>query len=300
MYPLLLKPAFKDYVWGGDALSKLYGMEKQRIAESWTLSDRKDGECTVQNGKYKDMTLSNVLALWGTGKLPHLVKLIDTKEKLSLQVHPDDAFALENERERGKSEVWYIIDNNEENAGVFCGVKEFFTKAEIIEKAKDGTLEEALVFHKAEKGAAFKILSGCPHGIGSGIFLAEVQDSSDITYRLYDYGRNTRQLHLEKAEKVLNVGTDSGRIIPKESFFPCGSAITLWEKDSFKACIFSFDGETKTVKNNKFLSFTILEGSLQLETDSESFSVCTGYTALVPPDTGFAFSGKGQFLITEF
>ncbi len=298
MYPLLLMPAFKNYVWGGSSLCQLYGIEKQIIAESWVLSDREDGDCTVMNGKYKGMPLSAVLKELGFQRLPHIVKLIDAKEKLSIQVHPDDAFALKHEGCIGKNEVWYII-NNEENAKIYCGVKNGYDKDSIIEASKNGTLEDALVSHRVKKGDAFKISCGCPHAIGNGVFLAEVQDSSDITYRLYDHGRNTRPLHLEKAEKVLRTDTDSGKLELCGVPTPQGSVTALWERDGFSAYVSRFDGASE-IRSNKLLSLTVLEGMLELNCTSEKLSVSTGCTALIFPDTKAELSGTCQLLITNF
>lgn len=215
-----LLPAFKDYLWGGTKLRDRYGKESdlEVIAESWELSAHKEGQSIVAGGRHKGMLFAEYLEKigrenWGwkcqsMDRFPILVKLIDARENLSVQVHPGDDYALKNENEYGKNEMWYVIDC-EEDAAIYCGFSRDVTKEEVRRRIEEDTILEILNRVPVRPGDAFYIPSGTVHAIGSGILLCEVQQSSNCTYRLYDYNRvdkygNRRQLHLEKALEVLD------------------------------------------------------------------------------------------------
>ena len=205
-YPLLLKPAIKDYIWGGRRLIDEYGFETngEIAAEAWMLSCHKDGTNTVLNGFYAGKTLDCVLAEWGfTERFPILIKLIDAKQKLSVQVHPDDAYALENEGELGKTEMWYVVDC-EPGAKLAYGFNENISADEFEKRIKDNTLDDFINYVPVKKGDVFFISAGTLHAIGEGILIAEVQQNSNTTYRVSDYGRlgadgKPRELHIAKS-----------------------------------------------------------------------------------------------------
>ena len=215
-----LQPIFKDYLWGGTRLRDEWGKkcDYDTIAESWEVSAHPAGESIVGSGRHKGMRFSNYLQLlgkeyWGwkcaaNSAFPILVKLIDAKEKLSVQVHPDDEYALEHENEYGKNEMWYIIDSDE-GAGLYCGFKRDLTRDEVKKHLEDNTILDDLNWVETKPGDVFFIPAGTVHAIGKGNLICEVQQSSNSTYRLYDYNRkdrygNTRELHIEKALDVLN------------------------------------------------------------------------------------------------
>ena len=218
MYPLLLKAPIKDYIWGGTRLKTEFGFEteKEIAAEGWMLSCHKDGTNTVLNGEFAGKILTEVLDIWGKEALgknaerftyfPLLIKLIDAKDKLSVQVHPDDSYALKNEGEYGKTEMWYVVDCDE-GASLIYGFNKEISKEEFESRIKDNTLSEVCNYVPVKKGDVFFIGAGTLHAIGEGILIAEVQQNSNTTYRVSDYGRlgadgNPRPLHIEKAVDV--------------------------------------------------------------------------------------------------
>lgn len=213
-----LKTACKDYIWGGTRLRQEYGRqsEAERIAESWMLSAHPDGPSVIENGGYQGMTLQQYLQKAGQSVLgtdcarfldfPVLAKLIDAKEKLSIQVHPDDAYARAHGGGFGKTEMWYILDCKP-GAGIYYGFQREITKEEFGRRINNGTLEEVLHRVEVHPGDVFFIKAGTLHAIGAGILLAEIQQNSNLTYRIYDYGRTgkdgkPRELHIQQATDV--------------------------------------------------------------------------------------------------
>ena len=175
-YPLLLKPVIKDYLWGGTRLKTEFGFEtdKEIAAEGWMLSCHKDGTNTVENGIYAGKPLDEVLSLWGyEEKFPILIKLIDAKDRLSVQVHPDNTYALENEEEYGKTEMWYVVDC-EEGAQLIYGFNKKISRSEFEERIKNNTLDEVMNYVPVKKGDVFFIKAGTLHAIGKGILIAEI------------------------------------------------------------------------------------------------------------------------------
>ena len=199
MYALKLTPALKDYIWGGNALKGKWGKktDKDVIAESWELSCHKDGESVISNGEYAGMTLSEFIAknppvsgfkAQAFKFFPILIKLIDAKTNLSIQVHPSDDYALVNEGQFGKSEMWYIVDAKE-GSGVYCGFKEKYSIEEVANALKENRILDLLNFIEAKKGDCIYIPAGTVHAICGGLLICEIQQNSSLTYRLYDYDR---------------------------------------------------------------------------------------------------------------
>lgn len=221
MYPMLLKPAFKDYIWGGTRLRDDFGKDcdYDKVAESWELSCHKDGQSTIANGEFAGLTLSEYIEKAGKTVLgtdcekfenfPILIKLIDAKDNLSVQVHPDNDYAMRVEGEYGKTEMWYVVDCDE-GATLLYGFKHEISKDEFAQRIADNTLLEVTNAVPVKKGDVFFIQSGTLHAIGKGILIAEIQQNSNTTYRIYDYGRvgkdgKPRELHVEKAKDVTNL-----------------------------------------------------------------------------------------------
>lgn len=218
---LKLMPVYKDYLWGGNRLRDLFAKEwdKDIIAESWELSTHPAGESRIAEGKHAGMALSQYIKKNGKEILgwkcqpfemfPLLIKFIDAKKRLSIQVHPDDGYAMQVEGEYGKNEMWYILDA-EEGAFVYLGFEKDITEEECKKRIEDGTLEEALHKVKVKKGDVIFVEAGTIHAINDGILVLEIQQSSNATYRLYDYNRIDknglkRELHLEKAFANINL-----------------------------------------------------------------------------------------------
>lgn len=219
--PFLLKPAAKDYLWGGSRLNDDFSKDipMEPLAETWECSTHPDGISEVASGDMKGMLLTEVLKdhpeYLGThpktkGELPVLIKFIDAKKDLSVQVHPDDAYARKYENgSLGKTEMWYVLDAVKD-ARLVYGFKRDMDVATVRKSIEEGTVEKYLQKVKVHKDDMFYIQSGTVHAIGAGILLAEIQENSNLTYRMYDYDRvdkngKKRELHVKKALEVANL-----------------------------------------------------------------------------------------------
>lgn len=217
MTPFELIPPIKDYIWGGTRLRDEFGKNSslERLAESWELSCHKDGKSVISGGEFDGMTLDDLLKIHPefmavncreyTG-LPIMIKLIDAKDDLSVQVHPDNDYARKFEGDNGKTEMWYIVDCDE-GAELIYGFKEKISREEFRKAIEENTLLDKVNRVKVHKGDVFFIEPGTLHAIGKGILIAEIQQSSNVTYRVYDHGRigadgKPRELHIERALDV--------------------------------------------------------------------------------------------------
>lgn len=307
-YPLLLKPAIKDYIWGGRRLIDEYGFETngEIAAEAWMLSCHKDGTNTVLNGFYAGKTLDCVLAEWGfTERFPILIKLIDAKQKLSVQVHPDDDYALENEGELGKTEMWYVVDC-EPGAKLAYGFNENISADEFEKRIKDNTLDDVINYVPVKKGDVFFISAGTLHAIGEGILIAEVQQNSNTTYRVSDYGRlgadgKPRELHVEKALDVTICET------PKMPYGNVGEIIVngdntvreLASCDKFSAKLLNINSKYELSSADDFVSLIVLDGELAVKWDNDSFNAKKGDSIFVPNGVAVLLEGKAQLLVSK-
>lgn len=217
--PFLLKPAGKDYLWGGNRLNDDFakGIDMQPLAETWECSTHPDGPSTIASGPFRGKFLADVLRehpdylgshpQTNNGELPVLIKFIDAKRDLSVQVHPSDAYAKEHENgQLGKTEMWYVLDTVGD-ANLIYGFNRPIDKATLRKSLLDGTVEHYLQRVKIHKDDVFYIEAGTVHAIGAGALIAEIQESSNLTYRMYDYGRldkngKPRQLHIDRALDV--------------------------------------------------------------------------------------------------
>ena len=265
-----LIPTGKDYLWGGTRLRDEYGkkIDMTPLAESWECSVHPDGPSFVANGQYKGKTLKEVLEAHpeyiGTkanGVLPILAKFIDAKKDLSVQVHPDDEYARENENDNGKTEMWYIIDA-EEGASLIYGFMHKVTKEKLERAIERGELDKHLQKVEVHKGDLFFVPAGTVHGIGKGILLAEIQESSNVTYRVYDYDRvdkngKKRELHFDKAVQVMDMGVvpDIKQKKRMVKYYPGCSRELLCRCKYF---------ETERIQVTKGFSFSVREESFQV------------------------------------
>jgi mannose-6-phosphate isomerase class I len=217
-HPFLLKPVGKDYLWGGNRLNTEFGkgIDMSPLAETWECSTHPDGICRVTGGEFDKQLLSSVLEAHpeylgthpksGT-ELPVLIKFIDAMKDLSIQVHPDDAYASEHEDgQLGKTEMWYVLDA-EKDAKLVYGLRYDVDKESLRISIKEGSIEKYLQFISVKKNDVFFIPAGTIHAIGAGCLVAEIQENSNLTYRMYDYGRidkngKQRELHIDKALDV--------------------------------------------------------------------------------------------------
>ena len=320
LYPLLLKPAFKDYLWGGTKLRDIYAKkcDFDKIAESWELSCHKDGCSVVDNGEFKGLTLPEYIKMAGKAVLgtncerfeafPVLIKLIDAKDNLSVQVHPDNDYAMRVEGEYGKTEMWYIVDCDE-GATLLYGFKGNVSKEEFAERIKNNTLLEITNAVPVKKGDVFFIQSGTLHAIGKGILIAEIQQNSNTTYRVYDYGRvgadgKTRPLHIEKA-------LDVTKLCPAEPYpateteIKDGFTQRLLSKCSYFT-VYKLDVESKAelcADESSFECILNLEGTAELVWEKQKNKKITlnkGETAFIPAGCGnYSLNGKCAALLTR-
>lgn len=218
--PFLLRPVGKDYIWGGNRLNDDFakGIQMQPLAETWECSTHPNGLSTVASGRFAGQTLAEVLnahpEFLGShhpdGKFPLLIKFIDAKKDLSVQVHPDDDYARTHENgQNGKSEMWYVLDA-QKGAKLVYGLQHDCTEQELRQAIADGTLMNHLQQVPIQKDDLFFIQAGTIHAIGAGALVAEIQENSNLTYRLYDYDRvgkdgKKRELHIDKALQVANL-----------------------------------------------------------------------------------------------
>ncbi len=299
---LKLIPALKDYVWGGNRLKTLYGREGgDKVAESWEVSVHPDGPSGIAGGG----TLAEYLAArpeaaGAAGGLPVLIKYIDAAQNLSVQVHPDDAFARREEGDNGKTEMWYVI-GAEEGAGIYCGFRKDTDKDAFLAKVQDGSVQELLNFIPVKAGDCFLIEAGTVHAIGAGCLICEVQQSSNVTYRVYDYGRlvngKPRQLHLDKAMRVINFSafrdrTGSGK---KE---PAGEGCALRHLTQcryFRCRELTLGGTFAEQSGGSFTAIDFLSG--EGEINGERFRA--GDSFFIPCGEKFEIKGKGLAVLTD-
>ncbi len=315
MYPLLLKSKTTDYIWGGDRLKREFGIESesQRVAEAWVLSLHKNGQNTVLNGQYKGKALSDVLKMWGKEALgknaeafdrfPILIKLIDAKDKLSVQVHPEDGYALEHEGEYGKTEMWYIVDCDN-GASIIFGLDRNLSREEFEKHVIEGRVLEVCRRVPVKNGDCFFIEAGTLHAIGEGILIAEVQQNSDTTYRVSDYGRlgadgKPRELHIDKAVEVTSLTVSADQTERPAEVYGFGSIRSLADCKYFKTELLSLSGEFVLSCPDSFSSVFVLEGSVQIKCKDEMLSVKKGDSLFIPAGLEVSISGKAELLITK-
>ena len=259
-----LKPSVKDYIWGGNYFQKFNkGVGLSRVSECWELSVRDIDSSIIASGKDEGKKLNDVISKEDIGPVmdrfpyfPLLIKLIDAKENLSVQVHPSDDYALKYENSLGKSEMWHII-SADEGSGLYVGLNKDYQKEDIEKALKEGTILECLDFFKVKPGDTFVINPGTIHAIGKGVRLIEIQQNSNLTYRLYDYNRvdsngNPRELHIKKALEVIDY--KQYKPVQKNNEY-------LADNKYFSVKEVSFAENLKISANeNSFVSFTFLDG----------------------------------------
>lgn len=270
---LVLQPVLKECVWGGQRLVTEfpYQAEGTAIGECWAISAHPHGDCVIEEGSYKDWTLSKLYAehreLFGNLKaeeFPLLVKIIDARENLSIQVHPDDAYVKEHEDcPYGKTECWYIMDCPE-NASLIIG-HHAGTREELREMIAQGQYEELIREVPVKKGDFLQIEPGTVHAIKGGFLILETQQNSDITYRVYDYGRmvdgKPRQLHVQQSIDVINVPDEADqKALSHASELPVNQMNLLVDCDFYKVWKLPLEGEVTVTQDYPFLNVSILEG----------------------------------------
>ncbi len=297
---IFLEPVLKETIWGGDRIKKDFGIQKatDSTGESWCISAHENGDCIVKNGIYKGKTLSylwkNHKELFGNvdgDKFPLLIKIIDAKDDLSIQVHPDDEYANRNENgSLGKKECWYILDCYE-SATIVIG-HNAKTKDELISMINNKQWSEFIREIPVKKGDFFQINPGTVHAIKGGTLILETQQNSDITYRVYDYDRmcngQLRELHLDKSIDVIQVPFEEKHIEcqNEEMFISCD-----------KYTVFKIDISSERIleTSNVFKCVTVVEGEGMVN----EIPVRKGESFIIPANYNICLKGNMQLIVSE-
>lgn len=306
--PVKLNPAFKDYLWGGTKLETQFGKKSglEKTAESWELSAHKDGQSVISDGPFAGLSLNEYIDKNGKdciGKnalafdfFPILIKFIDAADNLSVQVHPDDEYALKNEGEYGKTEVWYVL-SCEEGSCLYYGFNRTVTKAELEERIANNTLLEVLNKVPVKKGDVFFIEAGTVHAIGKGMVICEIQQNSNTTYRVYDYDRrdkngNTRELHIEKAVAV-------ARLTPSENYVSEDKNIIAKCKYFTAEKLTVTDCENLNVTSDCFKSVIVTNGEGTLTLGEKIIEFKAGESIFIPAQNAVAeINGNCELIIS--
>ena len=312
--PIRFVPYLKSVIWGGEKICRYKGIEQteDKIGESWEISAVPGHESVVSEGSYKGMRITELIECFGPellgrdvfdrydGKFPLLVKLIDANDNLSVQVHPDDDLAKERHDSLGKTEMWYIIDADK-GAKIYSGLNRELTPDEYVRMVDDNTIEQALAVHDSHPGDVFFLPAGRVHAIGAGNLLAEIQESSDITYRIYDYDRrdaqgNPRELHTEQAKDAIDYTFhEEYKSAPAD---PSVADAVIAECEHFKVDRLLLDGEMRlSYSEESFTVIMCLEGAASVEFEGGSMPVRGGETILLPAAlTCVTLKGHGTLL----
>ena len=302
LYPLLFEPNLHSVVWGGNLLRPYKGLEPsdEPIGESWEVSAVPSSISVISNGAFKGRDLISIIQEYPNeilgksvnkkykGKLPLLVKFIDANKDLSIQVHPNDEMAQREHDKMGKSEMWYVI-KAAPGAHLYAGFKQHIDAEEYRRRILDGTITEVLADHPVKSGDVFYIPAGRVHAICGGIMLAEVQQSSDVTYRIYDYNRpgmdgKPRELHTELAAQALDYEVESNYRTDYPQFD--NRAVLIVDSPYFSVRVLEFNDRfhRNLLKYDSFIISMCIEGDcrLRIRTTNEEIILKEGHSALIP------------------
>lgn len=318
MKPLKFNALLKSTLWGGDKIIpfKNLDIQQENVGESWEISGVKDNETIVADGLYAGKKL-NELVEELKGKLvgednyqrfgnefPLLIKFIDARQDLSIQVHPTDEIAKMQGKERGKTEMWYLMDSDKD-ATLLCGLKKKITPEEYAQMVENDTIVDAIDRYEVKEGDCFFLPAGRIHAIGTGCFLAEIQQTSDVTYRIYDFKRkdkngNYRQLHTKEAAECINYNVESNY---RTDYTPVkNQGVSLVQCPYFNTAVYDLD-EPMTIDYSELDSFVILIGvkgnATITDNEGNTFTLQAGESVLVPATTEtLKVDGNIKFLET--
>lgn len=303
---LKLKPACKNYIWGGNRLREEYHIDTscEPLAEAWVLSCHPDGPSTIVNGPHAGQTLRQYIDACGREVLgsyglifqdfPILTKLIDARDNLSVQVHPSNLYAMRNEKQYGKTEMWYVLDA-QPGAFLYYGFQKELSTEEFRRRIEENTLLEVLNAVPVKKGDVFFIAPGTLHAIGGGILIAEVQQNSNVTYRVYDYGRigadgNPRPLHVEQALAVTHCE-------PPRTSWDFGGHLVRCEYFTVDRFEGAFDD---VCDDESFTSLLVVDGAGVLSNEGDSLPIEKGDSLFLPAESGsYSVTGACTVLRTR-
>ena len=313
IYPMFLEPVYKNYIWGGTRIKN--NLQKntpyEKTAESWEISANKNGQTIIKNGEYKGKTIQDLFnsnlknTIFGTkcnemAVFPLLIKFIDAENNLSVQVHPDDEYAKKFENDIGKTEMWYIMDCKD-NCELILGLNEEVNNENKKELLSQKNIEKYLKKVKIHKGDIIYIPSGTVHAILSGAFICEIQQNSDITYRLYDWNRvgtdgKPRELHLQKALDVIKIKTDASiNTTPNIE-----GKHRILEFSNFKVDKIKINNEfIDTINSESFSTMNVVNGKGTLIYKEEIFELKVGDSFILPANLGeYKIQGNLEILKT--
>ncbi len=318
MQPIKFNPLLKSTLWGGNKIIPFKHLDsnQENVGESWEISGVPNNETIVSDGQFKGQKLNDVVAtlkdkLVGTAnykrfgnEFPLLIKFIDARQDLSIQVHPTDEIAKQQGKERGKTEMWYIMDSDAD-AKLYSGLKMQITPEQYKEMVENDTICDALAQYKVKADDCFFLPAGRIHAIGTGCFLAEIQQTSDVTYRIYDFKRkdkdgNYRQLHTQEASECINYNVEKDyrtEYTPKKN-----EGVNLVNCPYFNTAVYDLD-EPMTLDYSELDSFVILigikgEGTIK-DNEGNETSLKVGETILIPATTqSLKVEGTVKFLET--
>jgi len=304
LYPLRFEPRMKEKIWGGTRIGTLLGHdlgEMTQCGESWEVSGIIDDESVVANGFLAENNLNELMEIYLTELVgernyekygigfPLLIKFIDAQDDLSVQVHPDDELAAQKYDQNGKTEMWHVIAA-EPGSGLYVGFNRKVNREQFIKAAIDGTVTELLQFYPVQAGDTFMIPAGIVHAIGKGVLLAEIQQPSDITFRIDDWGRtdsegNARELHLPEAIEAIHYDENVGNF--KIDYKPQpNSTVQLVRSQYFNTSLMDFDQPVSKSYSgiDSFLIYICLEGAAEMVYGDEHQRLNAGDVVLVPAE----------------
>lgn len=312
-YPLQFTPILKERIWGGEKLQTLLNksISSPITGESWELSTVTGDVSVVSNGAFQGRSLTELIeqqpeAILGTKvfqqfgtQFPLLFKYLDAREDLSIQVHPNDALAKERHNSFGKTEMWYVMQADPKSR-LIVGFKEDSSPAEYVEKLDKSELLSILDTKEVQKGDVFFLETGTVHAIGAGLVIAEIQQTSDITYRLYDFDRkdaagNTRELHVDLALEAINYQ----KVDTQQSYTKIkNESNVMVDCPYFTTNLIPLEGQVEVNKNGtSFTVYMVVEGSCSIEANGEQHAYKTGDTILIPAALQlFTLSGNASLL----
>jgi len=302
--PMKFHPIFKEKIWGGNKIKDILHHDfapMENCGELWAISGVEGNESVVSEGPLEGNTLNEILEIF-MGELvgeavfekfenqfPLLIKYLDAHDWLSIQVHPDDELAQIRGLEQGKTEMWYILQADE-NAQLISGFKKAVSKEQFKHKVEDNTVAELLNYESVKSGDAFYIPAGRIHSLGPGILLAEIQQSSDTTYRIYDWNRKdaqgkARELHIEQALDAIDYQPKSNYRTEYDKIN--NQSMPIVDEQYFTTNILSFDApiEKDYEELDSFVIYMVTQGSFQLKYDDQSMDLGIGDTVLIPAIT---------------
>ena len=282
MQPLFMQPVFQEKIWGGNRLRTVFGFEipNDKIGEDWAISAHPHGVSVIENGPYKGQTLDQLWAqhkeLFGNPTeevFPLLIKILDAEDDLSVQVHPDDAYGLKHEGELGKTECWYIHHAQ--------------TREELAAMINEGRWDDLLTRVPVKKGDFFYVPSGTIHAIGKGIMILETQQSSDTTYRVYDYDRkddsgNPRELHIQQSVDVTTVPAKAPALNIQEVRKGDSAVVTYLKTDFFNVYEWQVKGRLSFSKQAPYTLATVIDGFGQLVVNGQTYELKMGTSFILP------------------